>query len=104
MDASSFIVVAFNGGGRVVVVTGRSVEKLRWELVDGLLIIVIIKRSSVGCETVAFRFANGIFKNDEKLFFGLFGIARDDVDDAGDGVEEIDLITTVSVDNKCEVD
>jgi hypothetical protein len=99
------VVVVDCGGG---VVVRRSLEEFdvtRDEFVDGLLIIVIIKRSSVDCGVVGvFRFGNGIFKNDDKFVFGLFDIARDDVDEAGDGVEEIDLTITKSGVNNSDVD
>ncbi len=93
MDISSFVVIAVDG---VVIESSlEEVEEIRCELLDGLLIIVITKRSSVGCGVVDFRFGNGIFKNEDRLVFEL----RDDVDDAGDGDDDIDLIITVSAES-----
>ena len=69
----------------------KSFEDVRGECVDGLLMSVITKRSSAGCVTTDFRFGSGILRNDDRLFFGLFDIANDDVDEAGDGVDEFDF-------------
>jgi len=98
------IVVVGGGVGIVVARSFEEIDAIRCELIDGLLIIVITKRSSVDCVVVVFLFGNEIFKNDDKLIFGLFDVARDDVDDAGDGVNEIDLTITESGDKSCDVD
>ena len=81
----------------------RSVEELeerRCELTDGLRIIVITKRSSTGGVGVDFRLGSGIFKNVERLLFELCDVAREEVDEAGDGDDERDLIIGESVDRR----
>ncbi len=87
-------------GGAVIDRSLEEVEDIRWELLDGLLIIVITKRSSVGCGVVALRFGTGIFKNEDRFDFEL----SDDVDDDGDADEEIDLTITESVESNWDVD
>lgn len=95
-----------SGGGETARV--RSLEEFEerrcWELMDGLRIIVITKRSSTGGVGVDFRLGSGIFKNEERLLFELCDVASDEVDEAGEGDDDNDLIIRESTERRWEVD
>ena len=70
-------------------VGGRGAE--RWELVDGLRIMVMTNRSSAGGEFDGFRLGEETFRNEEKVDFGLWAAVREEIDGVGDGVERSGL-------------
>ncbi len=86
-------------------ITVASFDCIRWELVDGLRIIVIRRPfSGEGGELFDLWFGDEIFKNDDRFVFGLFPGTRDDVDEVDDGVGDTDLIVAESGESRWDVD
>jgi hypothetical protein len=72
--------------------------------------IVIIKRSSEVGELLSLRFGDETLRNDDKLVFGLLDVAREEFDDAVDGVVDrscfgnVDLLLAESGERRCKAD
>ena len=99
VDCSSLTI-----GDGVGVCAVKSFVEFRCEFVDGVLINVITKRSSIDCVVVDFLLDKEIFKNEEKFDFELVDVANDDVDEDGDGIYEIDLTIMMWGNNNLHAD
>lgn len=87
-----------------------SLDCIRWEDVDGLRIIVMIKPSSGDGEEFDFWVVGAFLKYETVVFFGLLPALIDEIDDVGDGVKDrscfdvIDLFNAEPGKRRCDVD